>query len=55
MPRSEDIVDRDFAIFAHGVVTISEIDTFLQFLAPETKAWERRKTAKRVSYVLPRD
>jgi hypothetical protein len=35
MPRSEDIVDRDLAIFAHGVVNISEIATFLPFLASE--------------------
>jgi hypothetical protein len=35
MPRSEDIVDRDLVIFAHGVVNISEITTFLPFLASE--------------------
>ena len=31
MSRSEDIVDRDLAIFAHGVVNISEFATFLPF------------------------
>ena len=54
MPRSEDIVDRDLAIFAHGVVNISEIATFLPFLASETKVWKRSKTENRHSWTLPR-
>ena len=54
MPRSEDIVDRDLAIFAHGVVNISEIATFLPFLASETKVRKRSKTGNRHSWTLPR-
>jgi hypothetical protein len=44
MPRSEDIVDRHLAIFAHGIANISEIATFLPFLAAETKVGKRSKT-----------
>jgi hypothetical protein len=47
IPRSEDTVDRDLAIFAHGVVNISEIATFLPFLASETKVRKRSKTGNR--------
>ena len=54
MPRSEDIVDRDLAIFAHGVVNISEFATFLPFLASETKVCKRSKTGNRHSWTLPR-
>ena len=54
MPRSEDIVDRDLAIFAHGVVNISEFVTFLPFLASETKVCKRSKTGNRHSWTLPR-
>ena len=54
MPRSEDIVDRDLAMFAHGVVNISEIVTFLPFLASETKVCKRSKTGNRHSWTLPR-
>ena len=54
MPRSEDIVDRDLAIFAHGVVNISEFVSFLPFLASETKVCKRRKTGTRHSWTLPR-
>jgi hypothetical protein len=54
IPRSEDIVDRDLAIFAHGVVNISEIATFLPFLASETKVRKRSKTGNRHSWTLPR-
>jgi hypothetical protein len=53
MPRSEDIVDRDLAIFAHGVVNISEIATFLPFLASETKVCKRSKTGNMHSWTLP--
>ena len=42
--RCEDIVDRDLAIFAHGVVNISEFATFLPFVASETKVCKRSKT-----------
>ena len=54
MPRSEDIVDRDLAIFAHGVVNISEFATFLPFLASETKVCKRSKTRNRHSWILLR-
>ena len=54
MSRSEDIVDRDLAIFAYGVVNISEIVTFLSFLASETKVCKRSKTRNRHSWILPR-
>ena len=54
MPRSEDIVDRDLAIFAHGVVNISEFATFLPFLASETKVCKRSKTGNMHSWTLPR-
>ena len=54
MSRSEDIVDRDLAIFAHGVVNISEFATFLPFLASETKVCKRSKTGNRHSWILPR-
>ena len=53
MPRSEDIVDHDFAIFAHGVVNISEIATFLPFLASETEVCKRSKTGNMHSCTLP--
>ena len=55
MPRSEDIVDRDLAMFAHGVVNvnISEIVTFLPFLASETKVCKRSKTGNRRYWTLP--
>ena len=53
MPRSEDIVDRDLAIFAHGVVNISEFATFLPFLASDTKVCKRSKTGNRHSWTLP--
>ena len=54
MSRSEDIIDRDLAIFAHGVVNISEFVSFLPFLASETKVCKRRKTGTRHSWTLPR-
>jgi hypothetical protein len=54
MPRSEDIVDRDLAIFAHGVVNISEFATFLPFLASENKVCKRSKTGNRHSWTHPR-
>ena len=54
MSRSEDIVDRDLAIFAHGVVNISEFVSFLPFLASGTKVCKRRKTGTRHSCTLPR-
>ena len=53
MPRSEDIVDRDLAIFSHGVVNISEFATFLPFLATETKVCKRSKTGNRHSWTRP--
>jgi hypothetical protein len=52
MPRSEDIVDHDLVIFAHGVVNISEFATFLPFLASETKVYKRSKTGNRHSWTL---
>ena len=54
MTRSEDIVDRDLAIFAHGVVNISETVTFLPFLASETEVCKRSKTGNMHSWTLPR-
>jgi len=54
MSRSEDIIDRDLAIFAHGVVNISEFATFLPFLASETKVCKRSKTGNMHSWTLPR-
>ena len=51
MSRSEDIIDSDLAIFAHGVVNISEFVSFLPFLASETKVC---KTGTRHSWTLPR-
>ena len=52
MSRSEDIIDRDLAIFAHGVVNISEFVTFLPFLASETKVCKRSKTGNRLGKIL---
>ena len=47
IPRSEDIVDCDLAIFAHEVV-ISEITTFLPFLKCETIYKKRGKSGNSI-------
>ena len=46
MSRSEDIVDRDLAIFAHGVVNINEFASFLPFLASDTKVCKPKQNQK---------